>query len=267
MDNFKDRIYTFAAAPAPADALYGLPSPFPDSPKPIRGTNTEFIHRFMLEGLDILDNGDSQLKSFRFTEDDLISLYRSFQTLEKIILQNELPQNAREILRKAPQAGLALSTYYKDKNAALQQAIDAAQAKFPALTARFNTLVTQRNYPELLKLYPHFSGLVEMEQPEKMTLPSLTGKRQERKLLKCFQAEVEKCIAEGADIVSWLGCPEELRTLHNTLEICSPNIERNQRILTAATHILRTLSDTLEGRPALPKNVLWLPDRVMGGNA
>lgn len=240
----KQMYLDFSKKKAP-ETSFGLPVPFPQVPACVFDTNTEFLLRIALEGRDILDRGDSQLDKFRFTGKDVDRVYHGFQILLKLVTTGELSQDDEARLALLPDSLLAISTYYEDKLKALEETSNAASEKLPILRRKFQAMAVSGDFKNLLKEYPHFSALIEMDEniPETPAgTINFEQQRQDRAILDAFRKEVSTS-------PFWLGRTEIEDYLEHKIELCTANSYRNSRVLRDIRIVASQLSSLSGIRP------------------
>jgi hypothetical protein len=266
MSDWKNSLLHFATQKAPA-TLFRLPSTWPTLAAPVAGTNTEFLLRYLHEGRDVLDRGDSQLTAFRFTYGDLNSVYHAFQICCLLIREKDIPvENPQELLAPVPEALLRIATYYEDKEIALGAALEGAKEELPELQASIADMFVRRDYKSLLALYDHFAGLVDLDD-EIIAAPtgtvSFCERRRDHRVLEAFKEAVDEAAGGGFGRRGWLGATTRERDLEEEIGLCRVNMERNRPILDGVRFFANDMAIALGQAPVYKAKLLPFPGRAL----
>lgn len=228
-------------------------------PKNRVGTYMEYIWRLILEGLDILDRGDSLVKKPRFTRHDILRAEKGIQSLERAITAPHiLVRRDLTLIQGLPDALGKIITYHLDKASACNIEQSRLEAHAQQVRTDFINACRDGNYVVLAKLYPYLGNTLDIDGDD--ALPMVLKGKMDLPQEWYEQARISalKGMFKGASslnpgaVASYLGNPDDGIGPY-TLAGLNFDRERNLTIYKDAQGLIQCLANAV-GKPS-PVNI------------
>lgn len=233
---------------AAPDSMRILPAPFPPPPILYRNTQFEYAIRLVLEGREILDNGDSLVKTFSFDLCDIKQGFEALNALQKCFL-SDTPPYPYDKIAVLPNVLKKIITYHIDKGVACNVEARRLEDQLQSGHESFEKACSNRDFNALALFYPYSDGVLEINDYSK--LPRCL----EDTVKVPFRAARLKLIFENvsplkpAHVSGYLGRPE-FGVPEGSFVALNRNKERNMRVWSEAKAFINSLTEILTGKPA-----------------
>ena len=252
-------------------------SPLSALEKKFLGTNTEFLFRLYLEGMEILQDGDSLVKTFDFSCEQLGHIR---ECASDMLTDPVFEGAAIERIRTLPKSLRAVSTFYEQKMAQSEIELARNEAASHLEYERLNHLWRTENYDKILDYFPHAASLIYDEGTTEVP----AQQSDVRSFLRVRMAEAFKRATQEIKSMKWedvlahpqnqpapledvlkqpqnvclsrsLGKPEPVIEIEKNMSALRRDGIRNGTVLRNIQNVIKQLEDIFQPVPHIPANV------------
>ncbi len=240
MNNLNHHLVEFFMGVAPP-TLRKLSPEFPPLSPPYNGKRVHYLFRLCLEGRDILERGDSLLKTFDFDYKTLGAVWDGANIILKSLGKNEFDEEAARLCKTLPEHMLKIASYHDQKVAASKTKIEEVKKTIVQKQEELNQARANKDIEKLFEFFCDQSSMID--ECGETGLHATQGKVCNLNVVRARKNVMRFLEEENGRLGLWFGHPQSIRALSEDHSLLTGDVKRNDCVLKD----VRDYAQALEG--------------------